>query len=51
MGRVYSRYLFFLKLVWDNKSELEKYFGFRLIMDFRVNFWVVRDHEYILQGV
>jgi len=21
------------------------------IMDFRVNFWVVRDYEYILQGI
>jgi hypothetical protein len=50
MGRVYPR-CSPLKLAWNGISKPEKNFGFRLIVGFRANFWIVRSYKYILQGV
>ena len=49
VGFFFIEYFFGLKLTWNNISETENNFDFRLIIDFRVNFWIVRDYKYILQ--
>jgi hypothetical protein len=49
VGFFFIEYFFGLKLTWNNRSEPENNFDFRLIIDFRVNFWIVRDYKYILQ--